>query len=166
MAGNNFFKKIKATINVQERFETQADGASEPEKRVLEQALLQPIKVQKYEGPEPKYKSALDALCVTVVFSSKAEMDLVARHMTISENVRHEQYITNIDFLLNLIKQYELGSIGPDLGASYPEPPRGLVEGLTEHVTNAIQEFLANTYKSTPESKELEEQAPSKRRKI
>lgn len=120
---SGFFKK-KDTQTI---FEKQVEGKTEVEKRIIEMQMLKPEKLRPYVGELPKYLNTLDEMSINIVFSSREQYELFQEFFIISESCKHERYVTNMDFLFILLKNFKKknpGVTAAEVREKYRATPR------------------------------------------
>lgn len=100
---NDLFKPKE----VQKLFADKVEGKTAEEKRKIEMALLKPTKLKQYTGEVPKYLNTLDEMSINIVFSNREQYTLFNEFFIISESCKGERYVTNMDFLFILLKNFK-----------------------------------------------------------
>lgn len=100
---SSFFKPK----DIQTEFAKQVEGKTEEEKRKIEMAMLKPEKLKPYVGETPKYLNTLDEMSINIVFSNREQYNLFQEFFIISESCKGERYVTNLDFLFILLRNFK-----------------------------------------------------------
>jgi len=146
------FSSIKDKV---QKAQELSKGKTKEEKRIIEQKLLQPEPLPKYNGKLPSHKSELHSRTALIVFSSNSQKKLISSILSVRTSCKGVTYITDISLLEWLATKVKEGVLKVTNGEIVP----------SKLMLDELEEMIKEERELLEEPKEPKEPKKSKKQK-